>query len=141
MGKTHLEVAIHDEARALVEHLKSFKGKPTEYPQGLRTAVLNVVWQLVVSKRYDLTSYEEVDKVFNVIECFRNESSAAVFAEVSFPILKSLPKFLADPILKPHVLANFRKEMTATANVRTYSNIHKLSTLGIQEFICRDILY
>ena len=110
MGKTRLEVAIHDEARALVDHLKSFDGKPTLFPIGLRTAVLNVVWQLVAGKRYDLTS-KEVDTIFDLLDTFRNEGSNLVFVEYSFPILKILPKFVKTPLFNLHILENFRVEM------------------------------
>ena len=110
MGKTQLEVAIHDEARALVEHLQSFEGKPTLYPVGLRTAVLNVVWQLVVGIRYDLTS-KEVDAIFREIENFREEGSVYLFVECLFPMLRACPQSLKNYLFKLHLLKNFRSEM------------------------------
>ena len=116
MGKTHLEIAIHDEARALVEHLKSFEGKPIYYPMGLRTAVLNVIWQLVAGKRYDLTS-KEVDAIFDTIESFRKDASTLLFAETFFPILQACPSFLKNQLFKTYVLERFREEMARIIDV------------------------
>ena len=90
MGKTHLEVAIEDEARALVA--KSFERKPTYHPVGLRTAVLNVIWQLVIGKRYDLTS-KEVDANFNINENFRAEGSNLLFVESFFQSYKHVHRY------------------------------------------------
>ena len=116
MGKTRLEVAIHDEARALVEHLKSFDGKPTLHPVGLRTAVLNVVWQLVAGKRYNIES-PEVLSVLNLFETFKDNASSLIFLEVFFPALKVLPKFVRNRVFKLHVMETFRKEMTELIDV------------------------
>ena len=124
MGKTHLEVAIHEEARALVEDIKSLGEKPSEYPRGLRTAVLNVVWQLVASKRYDLNS-KEVDGIFNVVESFREEASSAMFAGELFPLLKALPDILKRPLFKLHILEGFRSEMKRICNVSLELNSYQ----------------
>ena len=122
MGKTRLEVAIHDEARALVDHLKSFDGKPTLYPVGLRTAVLNVIWQLVAGRRYDLTS-KEVDRIFEAVERFRKDVSMMIFVEEFFPIFKLVPQFIKNILFKLDVMENFRKEMTMIINVSMIGNI------------------
>ena len=132
MGKTQLEVAIHNEARAIVEHLKSFDGKPTKYPKGIRNAVLNVVWQLVVSKRYDLDTDEEVDDINKTVENARAEGSNLVFAEVLFPILKAVPEFLKNHLFKLHLFGNFRKEIKVVTNVR---KSHSMNLLDLKFII------
>ena len=121
MGKTHLEVAIHEEAEALVEHLKSFRGKPTLYPIGLRTAALNVVWQLVANKRYDLES-DEVLAIMKMFEVFKDETSPLIFLEGFFPILKLLPQFIRRPLLKLRLIYNFRTELRKLLEVSFPAN-------------------
>ena len=116
MGKTYLEGAIQDEAQSLVDHLKSFNGEPTLYPVGLRTAVLNVVWQLVAGRRYDLTS-KEVTAIFDAMERFRKGMSMLRFVEEFFPTLKLIPQFIKNPLFKVDVMKNFRKEMTTIIDV------------------------
>lgn len=50
MGKNYLEEAIHLEARELVEDLKKYEDLPVTYPNSLKTAALNIIWQMVASK-------------------------------------------------------------------------------------------
>ena len=118
MGKTYLEEAIQFEAQELVKEIKSFGEVPIIPPQGLRTAVLNVVWQMVAGKRYDLRS-KEVDRIFNVVEDFRKELMM-IFFDVLFPILQILPEIIRSKILGTHVLFNFRKEMHNIISVSSY---------------------
>ena len=111
MGKTHLEVAIQEEARELVKHIKSLGEKPSGYPKGFRTAVLNVLWQLVTNKRYDLDS-AEVDKIFNAYESLKKQMRMFVFMLEFFPNLKRMiPDFVMNRYSNPTGLASFRSEM------------------------------
>ena len=57
MGKSSLEAAINIEAEALVEDLKLYGGKPMKFPNSLKTATLNIIWQMVAGEvRYKLIS-------------------------------------------------------------------------------------
>ena len=60
MGKTYLEDAMNIEALALVEDLKKYNGEAINYPSSLRTAPLNVIWQMMagLSSRYCLGYYK-----------------------------------------------------------------------------------
>ena len=51
MGKSHLEMAIQNEAKNFVKNLEilSSDGEPHEIPFTLNLSVLNVIWQLVSS--------------------------------------------------------------------------------------------
>ena len=109
MGKTYLEQAIHVEAQAIVDDIKSLGEKPMNPPRSLRTAVLNIIWQMVAGKRYDLRS-KEVDRIFNIVEDFRKQSLLIFFAHF-FPALKILPTTVKNRFLGTDVLANFSKEM------------------------------
>ena len=109
MGKTQLEFAIHDEARALVEHIKAVGEKPTGYPKGFRTAVLNVVWQLVASTRYDLES-NEVERLIKVYEDVKEINLVYIFIEAFFPVLKSIPQFIKNRLFDHERFQAFRNE-------------------------------
>lgn len=116
MGKTYLENAIQEEARALVEDLKSLNGEATTYPKSLRTAVLNVVWQLVAGRRYDLRS-KEVDKIYDIGQRGR-KASIMVFIPALFPALDALPKFVKFRLFQTHIIDEFRNEMRDIVKVR-----------------------
>ena len=111
MGKSYMADAIQVEAQALVDEIKSLGEVPMIPPKGLRTAVLNVVWQMVAGKRYDLRS-TEVDSIFNLFEDFRKGSSL-IFFDFFFPVFKILPESVRGKILGSHVMTTFRKEMHA----------------------------
>ena len=109
MGKTYLEQAIHVEAQAIVDDIKSLGEKPMNPPRSLRTAVLNIIWQMVAGKRYDLRS-KEVDQIFNIVEDFREQSLLIFFAHF-FPALNILPTTITNRFLGTDVMVNFSKEM------------------------------
>ena len=109
MGKTYLEQAIHVEAQAIVDDIKSLGEKPINPPRSLRTAVLNIIWQMVAGKRYDLRS-KEVDRIFNIVEDFREQSFLIFFANF-FPVFNILPTTIMNRFLRTDVLVNFSKEM------------------------------
>ena len=109
MGKTYLEQAIHVEAQALVDDIKSLGEKPMNPPTSLKTAVLNIIWQMVAGKRYDLRS-KEVDKIYNIFEDFRDKSFFIFFAHF-FPILNIIPAVIMNLLFGTDVLAAFCNEM------------------------------
>lgn len=47
LGKSYLEEAINIEAQALVEDFNKYQGTPIQYPDSLRTAPLNIIWQMM----------------------------------------------------------------------------------------------
>ncbi|RXG51102.1 hypothetical protein Avbf_11006 [Armadillidium vulgare] len=53
MGKSKIVSAIQFEVTELVNHIKKQAGKPAPFPNVLTMAVINVLWQMVASKRYD----------------------------------------------------------------------------------------
>ena len=116
MGKTYIENAIQDEARALVEDIKSLNEVPSPYPPTLRTVVLNVVWQLVSGKRFDLKS-KEVERIYDITERFR-QASFVMFIDGFFPIFKYLPEFLRCYLFKTNIVKEFRDEMKHMMKVR-----------------------
>ena len=117
MGKTYLEQAIHVEAQALVDDIKSLGEKPMNPPPSLRTAVVNIIWQMVAGKRYELRS-KEVDRIYNIIEQFRKRSFF-IFAPHFFPILTRIPTFIKNRLIGTDVLDDFSKEMQIIIQVCT----------------------
>ncbi|XP_047486302.1 cytochrome P450 2L1-like [Penaeus chinensis] len=67
MGKTRLEEAIQHEAVCLVEDFERHAGRPAPLPWSINVAVLNVIWQMVASRRYDVNDIEiqEFNKLVN----------------------------------------------------------------------------
>ncbi|KAL7642657.1 UNVERIFIED_CONTAM: hypothetical protein RMT77_007222 [Armadillidium vulgare] len=53
MGKSRIVSAVQFEATELVKIIKKEAGKPAPYSKALATAVINVLWQMVSSKRFD----------------------------------------------------------------------------------------
>ncbi|KAF2368468.1 Cytochrome P450 [Trinorchestia longiramus] len=61
MGKTVLEGSIQDEAALLVDYLeKNCTGKPSVMDLAINAAVVNVIWQMLASKRYDIDDSEGI---------------------------------------------------------------------------------
>ncbi|XP_042870717.1 cytochrome P450 2L1-like [Penaeus japonicus] len=67
MGKTRLEEAIQHEAVCLVEDFARHTGRPGPLPWSINVAVVNVIWQMVASIRYDVDDAEvqEFNKLVN----------------------------------------------------------------------------
>ncbi|XP_037773710.1 cytochrome P450 2L1-like [Penaeus monodon] len=97
MGKTYLEESILEEARALVKDFKSNAGTPCHTPESLNIAVLNIIWQMVANKRYDLHDKE----VLNPIAILRSidASSKALLIEFIPWLRKLLPEFVKEKLL------------------------------------------
>jgi len=111
MGKNYLETAIQTEAQALVEDLKSYEGEAIPYPDSLKTVALNIIWQMVAGKRYDLRS-KEVTAVYGAIQKVRDEASIISFLPIFFPVIKKiLPKILQVKLLKANVFDEFEFEL------------------------------
>nr|XP_027214807.1 cytochrome P450 2L1-like [Penaeus vannamei] len=68
MGKTRLEEAIQHEAVCLVEDFARHAGRPGPLPWSINVAVLNVIWQMVASRRHNVDDPEiqEVNKLINL---------------------------------------------------------------------------
>ncbi|XP_042883877.1 cytochrome P450 2L1-like [Penaeus japonicus] len=96
MGKTYLEESILVEARALVEDFRSGAGTPAHLPESLNVAVLNIIWQMVASKRYDLHDKEVLEPI--AILRAVDSSSPILFVEFIPWLKKLIPGFLTERI-------------------------------------------
>lgn len=108
MGKTYLEEAIQKEATGLVEDFKKFSGTPAVFPKSLNVAVLNVVWQMVASKRFDLDD----ERVLGFVNIIRGgETNLAVLLLFLFPkLVKHLPAFVRKKWMMEDVLTAMKDE-------------------------------
>ncbi|XP_064083998.1 cytochrome P450 2L1-like [Macrobrachium nipponense] len=103
MGKSRLDEAIIHEAQFLIEDLKRYAGKPSKFPDSLNFAVLNVIWQMIASRRYDLYD-KEVTDFMKITRTLQDDFLGFIIIE-SFPILKRiLPRFVLDKIFRLEVL-------------------------------------
>jgi len=113
MGKSSLEDALHVEAQAMVEDLRLYEGKAVaETPLSLRTVALNIIWQMVAGKRYDLRS-KEVKAIFEMTNEFRN--SGTPLSQIFFLAPKWLkaitPEIVKVKLFKSDMFDNFIAEM------------------------------
>ncbi|XP_047480020.1 cytochrome P450 2L1-like [Penaeus chinensis] len=97
MGKTYLEESILVEARALVKDFTSCAGTPCHVPESLNVAVLNIIWQMVANKRYDLHD-KEVLKPITILRSV-DASSAILLIEFIPWLRKLLPEFMKEKLL------------------------------------------
>jgi len=116
MGKTILETAIHVESEALVNDFKRHEGKPLKFPHSLRTVALNIIWQMVAGKRYELYS-EEVSSIYDATNRFRKEFGFLNFIFMCFPFLNMIiPKKLRNVCFKTGAIDVWREEMRKLIN-------------------------
>ncbi|XP_066981644.1 cytochrome P450 2L1-like [Macrobrachium rosenbergii] len=103
MGKSSLGEAIIQEARYLIEDMKQHAGKPSKFPESLNVAALNIVWQMVAGRRYDLHD-EEVCDFFKIRKALHDDSFGFFLLETC-PILKKiLPKFVINKLFRMEIL-------------------------------------
>nr|XP_053654491.1 cytochrome P450 2L1-like isoform X1 [Cherax quadricarinatus] len=98
MGKSFLEAAIQEEAQMLVNDFRKYDGKAGHLPMSINIAILNVIWQLVASRRYELND-KEIQSFMALLK-FLQEDVVSVFLPSFFPILNYLPRFLTRKLLK-----------------------------------------
>ncbi|KAF2368467.1 Cytochrome P450 [Trinorchestia longiramus] len=101
MGKTVLEGSIQDEAALLVDYLeKNCTGKPSVMDLAINAAVVNVIWQMLASKRYDIDDPEGIyynEHSDGMIKCLQGK----MFLLDIFPVLhKILPTFIQNKYMQ-----------------------------------------
>jgi len=111
MGKSFLEVAINVEAEALVKDLKLHAGKPLKFPDSFRTVALNIIWQMVAGKRYEIGS-SEVSAIYEATNQFRKEFGLSSLFFMFFPkMVNVIPKYVQNKLFKTHVIEIYLEEM------------------------------
>ncbi|KAA0191687.1 Cytochrome P450 CYP3213B1, partial [Hyalella azteca] len=113
MGKTFLGDAIADEASLLMDHLeKACLDRPVVIDSALNTAVINVLWMMFTSKRYDVGDLEIVQYV-QVLEKILYVSRKKIFLLDIIPVLpKILPMFILNAFFDFNVGENYFQELT-----------------------------
>ncbi|KAA0195471.1 Cytochrome P450 CYP3213A9, partial [Hyalella azteca] len=112
MGKTALEGSIQQEAEMLVDHLdKTCVGKPAVMDHFINCAVVNVIWQMLASKRYDIDD-KLMLRYSGMIEEDIAIMQGRVFLIDVFPWLATiLPSFILNKFFKVDVLCRNRDEI------------------------------
>ncbi|KAB7501848.1 hypothetical protein Anas_13179, partial [Armadillidium nasatum] len=101
MGKSKIVSAVLYEAKELVKVMKKQAGVPAPLPEALTPAVINVLWQMIASKRYDLDDQEVIG--FERLIQKAQESSARLSIQDIFPWIKNiLPETIFNYIIKKH---------------------------------------
>uniref|UniRef100_A0A2P2I3B0 Cytochrome P450 2L1-like n=1 Tax=Hirondellea gigas TaxID=1518452 RepID=A0A2P2I3B0_9CRUS len=111
MGKTHAEDSIQYEAKMLVEYLEEHNlDKPSEMDWSLNVAVLNVIWQMMASKRYAADDEEIVNYNKMVTEDFDIVQGPVFLLDVMPWLNNVLPNFIKNNVMKVDVLMRHRDE-------------------------------
>ncbi|XP_050734563.1 cytochrome P450 2L1-like [Eriocheir sinensis] len=78
MGKSRLVDAVQRQATWLVEVFKKQAGKAAPVPYALRVAIVNVIWQLVAGKQFDIEDpkMQEFEKLMD--EILSNQDRASI---------------------------------------------------------------
>jgi len=107
MGKSYMEDAIMDEARKLAKDFEKHVGKTTNIPLSVDISVLNIVWRLIANKGYD---YDD-KKMLDFMEFMRSlaEDTGFLVLKDLFPVLKYMPKFLRNYLLKENLVDELKK--------------------------------
>ncbi|XP_042855772.1 cytochrome P450 2L1-like [Penaeus japonicus] len=98
MGKSSMDDAIATEAKALVDDFRNVTGRPSTLPESMSLVTLNVIWQLVASRRYSLDD-EEMLKFLRLVRVFQEDVLFLVLPEF-FPWLNYIPAAIARKLSK-----------------------------------------
>ncbi|KAL7640316.1 UNVERIFIED_CONTAM: hypothetical protein RMT77_009731 [Armadillidium vulgare] len=99
MGKSKIVSAVLYEAKELVKVMKKQAGVPGPLPEALTPVVINVLWQMIASKRYELDDQEVIG--FERLIQKAQESSARLTIQDIFPWIKNiLPETIFNYIIK-----------------------------------------
>ncbi|XP_042856202.1 cytochrome P450 2L1-like [Penaeus japonicus] len=81
MGKSRLVAAVQEQALKMVGALKEQAGKPEPVPHSLKVAVVNVIWQMIASKQFDLKhpKLQEFESIINEAIQFSTASAIPDF--------------------------------------------------------------
>ncbi|RXG57936.1 hypothetical protein Avbf_09876 [Armadillidium vulgare] len=101
MGKSKIVSSVLYEAKELVKVMKEQAGVPGPLPEALTPAVLNVLWQMIASKRYDLDD-QEVIGFEHLMEKVRNNAVRLSMQDIVPWIKNILPETIFNYIIKKH---------------------------------------
>lgn len=108
MGKSKLVTGVQEQARKLVERLKEQANEPKPVPHAMKVAVVNVIWQMVAGKMFDMDDkrMKEFDKLLEDL----NAATFALGVRDFFPGLKYLPKFVQNRVFGLDRLEEFKEK-------------------------------
>jgi len=115
MGRSSLEGALHTEAAAMVEDLRKYAaGAVEETPLSFRTIALNMIWQMVAGKRYDLRSKEVIAFFEKTNELRKNASPLSqIFYFAPKWMQRLVPKFIQVKVFQTDKIEDFFRDLKA----------------------------
>ncbi|RXG64389.1 cytochrome P450 2L1 [Armadillidium vulgare] len=134
MGKSKLVSAIHFEALELVQAFKAQAGKAVPITKAVTPAVINVVWQMVASKRYDLNDKNLID-FQNKLKEFEQCGSGMIVVDI-FPWLRSIiPEFILDRLSKKNKYMEIVNQITTWFKTEVNDHMKTLDSTNPRDFI------
>lgn len=104
MGKSRLDDVIVREAEELVKDFRNYSQGPTFFPPSINVVTLNVIWQMVASRRYDVND-EEIKGFADLVVKFQDDIRLLALPEF-FPWLRYLPQSIVRKLLKEDQFKN-----------------------------------
>ncbi|RXG73534.1 cytochrome P450 2L1 [Armadillidium vulgare] len=109
MGKSKIEGLIMREVEDLVEDFKGLTKEPSKLPFSINIAVLNIIWQLVASHRYDFDD-KVVEDFMKRMNDFQDKFLLLIMPDF-FPILEYImPESLFNYLVGKKELCDYCKE-------------------------------
>ncbi|KAB7507563.1 hypothetical protein Anas_03198 [Armadillidium nasatum] len=134
MGKSKLVSAIHFEALELVQAFKEQDGKAVPITRAVAPAVINVLWQMVASKRYKLDDKDVID-FQNKLKDFEHSASGMIVVDI-FPWLRSLiPEFILDRLSKKTKYLDLVNQLTTWFKTEVNNHMKTLDSTNPRDFI------
>nr|XP_053646650.1 cytochrome P450 2L1-like [Cherax quadricarinatus] len=138
MGKSCLEAVIQEEAQMLVNDFRKYDGKEGHLPKSINIAVLNVIWQLVASRRYELDD-KEIGSFIALLKSFQ-EDITGLFLPIFFPILNYLPRFLTRKLLSLELIDKVKQNVLELMGGIIESHKAKLDPSNPRDIIDKYLL-
>jgi len=115
MGRTSLEGGLQAEAQAMVDDLREHAGGVLEEaPLSFRTCALNIIWQMVAGKRYDLRS-NDVTAFFEKTNELKKKATPLSHLYFFAPkwLQNLIPEYIKVNVFKTKMIQDFFDDMKA----------------------------
>ncbi|KAL7639193.1 UNVERIFIED_CONTAM: hypothetical protein RMT77_010727 [Armadillidium vulgare] len=136
MGKSKIEGLITREVEELVEEFKGLTKETSILPKSVSVALVNVIWQLLSSHRYDFKD-EKVQLILMKLEEIRKTLSPISFSEY-YPVVKYIiPKPVLNDITGRLVIDRIFQDVENLLQLKPLIDDHlkTLDPLSPRDFI------
>ncbi|XP_069163629.1 cytochrome P450 2L1 isoform X1 [Procambarus clarkii] len=135
MGKSLLEVTVQREARRLLSDLEHTLGQPTEITWNINVCIVNVLWELVAARRYDINDEKIRTLSKKAADNFDIIQGPLALLDL-YPWLRSLlPEFLKNAWMKLNEVKQNRDKLDAFMHDIVMEHLENFDPRDPQDFI------